>query len=295
MVSTINDFGVNRRIQVDATGAATGRNLDTIWGREYSYGRGRGRYVAPVGEATARIGGRTRADVGWRTVDSADELYGAWDRFIRQGGEGPNATAFGRMRMGAYNFFGGGAHTVDATGRIATGEMSALNRVFARAGGVGTMLPAGIALYFAGKDAHKGYQENGVFGAITGAAKGYATGALGSRIVGMSLMNPLTSGLGWGAVGAAAYTGYKTFAVRNEGNEIMRSKKMSLSGWQRGPTQAFTSSTAMTMRGRSMMAMENSRFNAMKALGNEAYLATAPKSRYANSTSIGNSAPVLSY
>lgn len=295
MVSTINDFGINRRIEVDATGTTTGRNMDTAWGRQYLHGRGRGMYVAPVGDAAVEIGGRMRRDVGWRTVQNTDELYGAWDRYIKQGAHGPNANFFGQMRNRMYEMLGGGSHTLNATGGIATGEMSAANRFLARAGGVGTMLPAGIALYFAGKDAHKGYQENGVFGAITGAAKGYATGAMGSRVVGMSLMNPATAGLGFAAVGAVGYTGYKTFAVRNEGNEIMQQKRMSMSGWQKGPTQAFTTSSAMTMRGRSIMAMENSRFNAMKALGNEAYMASAPKSRYANSTSIGNSAPILSY
>jgi hypothetical protein len=294
MASTINDFGFQSRIEVDSAGAATGRDLRTTWGREWTT-RGRGNYVAPVAaarEVTSTTGGRTRTDVGWRSVRNVEEMYGTWDDYIRQGA---NNSFFGNLRLRAYEFLGGGSAIRDDAGRIVGGQMSGVNRFIARAGGVGTMLPAGIATYFAAKDAIKGYDENGVFGAITGAAKGYVTGAMGSRVIGMSLLNPLTAGVGAAALGGMAYSAYKTFSVRSEGNEYLKQKKMSVSGWQRGPSQAFGSSIAMTMRQRSIQAMENSKFNGMKSLGNESFMMSAPRSRYANSTAIGNAVPIIAY
>jgi len=292
MASTINDFGFQSRIEVDSAGRATGRDLRTSWGREWTT-RGRGSYVAPVSaarEVSSTIAGRTRTDVGWRSVRNVEEMYGHWDDFIRG-----DQSLSGQFRLRAYEFLGGGSAIRNEAGEIVGGQMSGVNRLLARAGGFGTVLPAGIALYFAGKDAMAGYDENGIFGAITGAAKGYVTGAMGSRVIGMSLLNPATAGLGAAVMGGLAYTGYKTFSVRSEGNEYLRQKKMSMSGWQRGPSQAFSSSIAMTMRQRSIQAMENSKFNGMKSLGNESYMMSAPRSRYANSTAIGNAVPIIAY
>ena len=65
--------------------------------------------------------------------------------------------------------------------------------------------------------------------------------------------------------------------------------------WSRGATPGMDSQQANTIRQRSLMAMQNSRFNAMRAMGNESYMMSAPRSRYANSTAITGQTPMLSY
>jgi hypothetical protein len=57
----------------------------------------------------------------------------------------------------------------------------------------------------------------------------------------------------------------------------------------------MSSSIGASVRQRAINAMENSRFNAMKAIGNESYMMSAPKARYSGSTAIYGTSSMLSY
>ncbi len=253
--SVINDFGLNRR-QLEGGGF-----LNTRWGKEWT-AKGVKGFVAPGKD-------------GWKRVDGKKELYESWEKHIT-GDKSP----FGKLRNLAYKSLGG--------------KDSSANRWLARMGGFSTLLPAGIALYFAAKDAKKGYEENGILGGVLGAVKGYATSAITNRIIGSALMNPVKGVAAAAVLGGVAYTAHKVFDVRTQGNVYMQSKKESTS-WMRAPGLTIASSTVATMRQRAISAIENSKYSSMKSLGSEAYMITAPRSRYASNTMMGNTSPMMSY
>jgi hypothetical protein len=255
MSSVINEWGLNRR-ELEGGGA-----INTRWGREWTASGVKG-FVAPSGK-------------GWGRVDGKKELYESWEKHIT-GDKSP----FGKLRNLAYKSLGG--------------KDSSANRWLARMGGFSTLLPAGIALYFAAKDAKKGYEENGILGGVLGAVKGYATSAITNRIIGSALMNPVKGVAAAAVLGGVAYTAHKVFDVRTQGNVYMQSKKESTS-WMRAPGLTIASSTVATMRQRAISAIENSKYSSMKSLGSEAYMITAPRSRYASNTMMGNTSPMMSY
>lgn len=255
MSSVINEWGFNRRE------SATGGTIDTRWGRAWT-AKGLGKYVAP-------------AEEGWIRVAGKRELYTQWDDYIT------NSRAVGAgVRRFAYGLLGG--------------KNSSANRWLARMGGFGTVLPTGIALYFAGKDAVEGYHENGILGGVSGAAQGYLKAAVANRIIGGALLNPLVGIMGLGALGAAGYAGKRIFEVMTEGNLYLQNNRQRTS-WTTNVSMSIASSTVATMRQRAIAAIENSKYSSMKSLGNEAYMITSPRSRYASNTIMGNSSPMMSY
>ena len=133
MSSVINDWGYVRRQ------STTGGVIDTKWGRVWN-ANGTGKYAAP---GIARNGGIE----GWATVRSEKELYQAWDHYIMKS-EGLGSST----RRVAYRALGG--------------KGSSVNKFLARWGGVGTLFPGAMSLYFAAKDAIHGYQKEGLIGGI---------------------------------------------------------------------------------------------------------------------------------
>ena len=255
MSSIINEWGFNRRE------SATGGTIDTKWGRAWTT-KGLGRYVAP-------------AEEGWMRVSGKRELYTQWDDYIT------NSKAFGSgARRFAYGLLGG--------------KNSSANRWLARMGGFGTVLPTGIALYFAGKDAVEGYHENGIIGGVTGAAQGYLKAAVANRIIGSALLNPGVGITGLAALAAVGYGSKRMFEVMTEGNLYLQNNRQRTS-WTTNASMSIASSTVATMRQRAIAAIENSKYSSMKSLGNEAYMITSPRSRYASNTIMGNSSPMMSY
>jgi len=255
MSSIINEWGFNRRE------SATGGTIDTRWGRAWTT-KGLGRYVAPSEE-------------GWMRVSGKRELYSQWDDYIT------NSKGLGSgTRRFAYGLLGG--------------KNSSANRWLARMGGFGTVLPTGIALYFAGKDAVEGYDKNGIMGGITGAAQGYLKAAITNRIIGSALLNPIAGTAALGVLGAVGYASKRMFEVMTEGNLYLQNNRQRTS-WTTNVSMSIASSTVATMRQRAIAAIENSKYSSMKSLGNEAYMITSPRSRYASNTIMGNSSPMMSY
>jgi hypothetical protein len=109
------------------------------------------------------------------------------------------------------------------------------------------------------------------------------------------LLNPVAGLALASAGGVLAYTAFKVFDVRNKGVQYLRSGRMGKVSWATGNTPGMSSSIGATHRQRAMNSMNSSRFNAMKAIGNESYMMNTPKSRYSNSTAMNNTAPMLSY
>jgi hypothetical protein len=273
--SIANDFGFNRRVDIDSA-TATGGNVkyvDSFFGRVMG-GGGQAQYVHPVFN-------RLKTD-RWQAAESADDATRMWGKYFQEASESGGFTgAINKGKLKAFNFFGG--------------ETSFINRTLTRAGGLGTLVPVGMAAYGAIGDFKEGYRDGGIVGGTVSAATGYlAWGAIGKG-VSWALWNPGKAIAGLGIAAAATYTAYKTFDVKNKGVNYLKMGRMGGLSWNSGSTPGMDSAMAGTIRQRSLMAMENSRFNAMRAIGGESYMMAAPRSRYANSTAIYSQSPMLSY
>jgi hypothetical protein len=259
MSSVINDFGLNRRTGVNGT------HFNAHFGREWSRTSGRSGnksiYTAPMA-----VNGQHAV---WQKGLTKREMYEAWDKHILES-KGLGTT----FRRYSYQALGG--------------KYSLANKFLASSGGAGTLFPVGVSLYFASRDAIDGYRKDGIFGAITGAVKGYVTAAITNRIIGGILMNPGRGLIGAGVLLGAGYVGHKVFDVRNEGNARLQMGRMNMTSWRRGPSSSMISANVQAQKHRSITAIENSKYSSVRGMGNEAYMVTSPRSRYAGSTNIGN-------
>jgi len=264
MSSVINDWGFNRRMGAD------GSHFNAHFGRRWSRNGGfrQNNYVAPVVQQGS--------ETVWRRGLSKKELYTAWDDYIM------NSQGFGTgTRRVAYRALGG--------------KGSSVNKFLAIGGGFSTILPPAVSLYFASQDAMEGYKKDGIVGGLIGAAKGYVSMAIVNRIIGSALMNPLRATVAGGLLIGAGYAGNRVLGVLNDGNDYLKMGKMNLVSWKRGPGSAMISSNAQMQKQRSIAAVENSRYSSMRGLGNEAYMATAPRGRYGNNTILSNTHSMISY
>jgi len=175
------------------------------------------------------------------------------------------------------------------------GADSRVNQTIARLGGMGTIFPVAMMGMTAVSDFREGYRHGGIAGGLAGAAKGIATGWVVNKLLATALLNPVAAVVTGAALAATAYTAHKIFDVRNQGSNFLRQGRMQGMSWAKGPTAGMNGAMTNTIRQRGLSAMESSRFNAMRAMGNESYMISAPKSRYANSTAIHNVSPMLSY
>jgi hypothetical protein len=175
------------------------------------------------------------------------------------------------------------------------GRGSEANKMMTKVGGFGTVLPVAFNAIGVAVGASQGYREGGVGGAMLGGAKGLVTNAVHGQMIGAALSHPLLM-LGGASLMMASYkVGHGIFDVRTRGNNYLKMGRSGGLSWNTGSTPGMDSQVASTMRGRALMSMENSRFNAMKSLGNESYMMTAPSARYGNSTQIGSQQPMLAY
>lgn len=103
-----------------------------------------------------------------------------------------------------------------------------------------------------------------------------------------------STAIGLAAVGAVAAVGVGTILTgKEQGNRYLRQTRMSEFGGQ--VSASMHTRQAHTMRQRAMQSMQHSRFNAMRALGNEASFRHMPKARYGNSTGGIQPQPVMGY
>ena len=270
LASVANDFGLNRRIASYADKKAS-TYIDSWFGKSLS-GSG---YVHPVEEAGKVI---------WKSANTLDAAERAWSQHIATTAQ--NSTGI----MGALTKSRSFIH-----GTILGGQGSMANKALTALGGAGTTIAPLMTAGFIINDARNGYREGGVLGAAGGAATGYLQAALINKVISGVLLNPVAGLVGGGLLAATMYTSHKIFDVRNKGVEYLRMGRMQGLTWEKGPSPGMSGANIASMRQRSLNAMENSRFNAMKAIGNESYMMSAPKARYSNSTAINSIAPMLSY
>jgi hypothetical protein len=271
--SIANDLGLNRRISAYGADGTPSSFIDTFFGTTIRGGSG---YAHPLMDEAGRV--------AWTTASDINAATAGWGRHIEESFQ--KSTGIMKHLTGArralYNGIGGGAD-------------GSINKMLTRLGGAGTLVAPVLMGVTAISDFRQGYKKGGVFGGVASAGKGIVAGWITNKIVAAALLNPVTSLVAGGAIAAAAYATYKIFDVRNQGNNYLRQRQMQGPSWKTGPSAGMNSAMGNTIRQRSMHAMENSRFNAMRSMGNESYMITAPKSRYANSTSIHSTAPMLSY
>lgn len=271
LVSSANDFGLNRRLEAVAPGAggASEQAIDTFFGRVIgAKGAGGSKYFHPVFEA----GGK---EVRNRVADTLEDAVQGWEEYYAN----PANKGFGvNMGRRLFNMFGEGG-----------------KRFYTRVGGYSTLIAPVLMARSVLGNIREGYNEGGVPGALIGGFKGVAEGIVTNKIIGYALRHPII-GLGSAALMYGAYKySYGVFDVRTRGANYLRMGRTAGLSWANGGTPGMDSQMASTIRGRALMAMENSRFNAMKTLGGESYMMSSPKTRYANSTAIYNTAPMLSY
>jgi hypothetical protein len=281
--SIVNDLGFNRDLHESSTGIQknyVNSFFGQVWGSSSTgqYGKG---YVHPLMK-------KGQKEATWRVAGKLEDAMSGWDKYINETAE---AGEFGAgLKKKVWDAMKG-AETSPGVRAMGAG-----NRFLTRAGGMGKLISPAIAAYGVLGDAREGYEKNGIVGAVTGGVGGFIGGAIQNRIIGAALGNPYTAlAIGGAALTIGASVG-KMMSVGNEGNNYLRMKQMQrTSSWNRGPTHGMSSALGASMRQRSLAAMENSKFNTTRSLGHESYMISSPKSRYANSTAIGNTTPMLSY
>ena len=269
--SVINDFGLNRRIGSFDSAGKPSTFIDSFFGKSL----GSTGYVHPV----YRTG-----EAFWQVSSTLDDAYSAWKSYIQESYS--KSTGLMRFAQGArYSAF----KLLDNVGD------GWINKQLVRMGGLSTMIAPTLMGIGAVRYFRSGYREGGLVGATMAASTGIVGGMIQNKVIAAALLNPMYT-LGVGALtGAAAYTAFKVFDVRNKGAQYLRSGRMGKVSWAGGNTPGMSSSIGATVRMRAINAMENSRFNTMRAIGNESYGMSAPKARYSGSTSLYGVAPMLTY
>ena len=275
--SIVNDLGLNRRESAYGTNGKASAYIDTFFGTTVRGGKGFAHPSMEVSSSGTRTG-----RVVWSTKATAQEALEGWSTHIDDAVTHSSGVMRGmnRMRQFMFNLFGGKTSTV--------------NRTIARLGGVGTLVAPGFMGFSAVSDFRDGYRHGGIAGGLVGAVKGVATGWIVNKMMATALLNPAAAIITAAALGATAYTAYKIFDVRNKGSEYLKMGRMQGMSWNKGPSMGMNSAMANTIKHRSIMGMENSRLNASRSMGNESYMQSAPKSRYANSTAIHSNSSLLS-
>lgn len=159
---------------------------------------------------------------------------------------------------------------------------------------------SGLAMFnlaFTGAEALSSYsrarQEGKGFVSSVGAgAMGAGRVLVGQKLLSMALRNPYT------AVAAATVGGTVMLAKTAVNSAQMGNRyreQAHLSELTGNASRSMHTRPAATMRQRSLMSINNSQFNAMRSLGNEASFTHMPKSRYGNSTYSASPRPILGY
>ena len=269
--SVINDFGFNRRTGSFDTSGAPDSFIDSLFGKALKQDG----YVHPVFRAE---------EATWKIANNLQDAYQGWKDYINTSYQ--NSSGIGKLFQGVrYHGF----KILDSVGD------GWLNKQLVKAGGFSTVIAPALMAHGALGDFKEGYRRGGLIGGALKTVTGLISGLVQNKVIAGILLNPMTGLLGAGITAAAGYAAFKIFDVRNEGANYIRSGRMGGLSWNRGPTPGMSGSMAATARQRALNSMNNSKFNAMKAMGNESYMMNVPKSRYANSTGIHGITPVLSY
>lgn len=130
-------------------------------------------------------------------------------------------------------------------------------------GNMGARISGGMGLGFTALSVYQGYQENGIGGAVEGAATG-VLGSLAGNVLMSQLPNPVTWGLA--AVAAAGYGGFRFGQAATQYRKDLRKTELVT----RNSYNAINA--ASTDRARALQALNNSSMNARMSIGNEAQL-----------------------
>lgn len=174
-------------------------------------------------------------------------------------------------------------------------KMSVVNQFLARLGGAEHLIAPGFMFYSLYSGAKDGYREDGALGAVTGATSSLLLSMGQNYLIGAALGNPVAAAAILGGGGALLYSSYKIFDVKNQGNQYLKQGRMGGLSWNSGPTPGMSSQLNNTIRQRGIQAIEASRFNSMKALGNESYMYSSPLARYSNPAALNRLTPLSMY
>lgn len=280
LVSVANDFGLNRMVsEYGPDGKSTAKTIDSFFGRVIRGGQG---YAVPTFQAV-KENGKVINKVVWSTVDSLDNAAQAWSNHIKEAAQ--KTEGFDRYVAKARLKIHG----------LTGAPTSGVNKALAAAGGASKLFGPGLMLFGAVGDFKEGYREGGVVGGAVGAGMGIVKTKAMMEFGRAMLMNPLAGSIGALTIGGTIYSAHKMFSVSNQNANYIRMGRMQGLSFNSGNTPGMSGAMSSTIRGRALSAMENSRFNAMRSLGNESYMISAPRSRYANSTMISSQTPMLSY
>jgi hypothetical protein len=222
-------------------------------------------------------------------------LAGETDRsvlFMNRVVSGPGSR--GDQFLGKYVYEAGGkfhaAETVDDVISGAAQKGSKATKFGTKIGGIGNVLGIGFNFGYAGYMGLSTWRETGSIsqGAFA-AGKEFAVGLVAGKVIGGVMAGPGKALLPFVAAGIGVYS---VFNAKNVGNQYKAQRSMSsLSGQV---NQSTMTRNAYTIRQRSVQSMEFSKFNVMKALGNESSFSSMPKSRYGNNSGI-SAVPIMGY
>ena len=178
-------------------------------------------------------------------------------------------------------------------GKENTALRRGMHRMGLRGAGWGATMNLGFTSLLAVGDAIGAAKRGeGFVGSVGAGMKSFAVQLLQQRALSMALTNPIVGGLA--LAGGAAAIGISTVLKQKEqGNRYLRQTRQSELGGN--ISSAMHTRQAFTMRQRAMQSMQHSRFNAMRALGNEATFVHMPKARYGNSTHSVQPQPIMGY
>lgn len=174
---------------------------------------------------------------------------------------------------------------------------TAMNRGLFRAGLRGRSFGNTVNMGVTAITAIGGYREarrngSGVVGAAGHAGLDVGSLIMQQKLISFALGNPYAA-LAAGTIGGTIMLAKTAVNSVQMGNRYRQQAHLSeLNG---NVSQSMHNRPSATMRQRSLMSINNSQFNAMRALGNEASFTHMPKSRYGNSTYSANPVPILGY
>ena len=217
-------------------------------------------------------------------------------------------TAVFMNRIVNRQMFGQNAQFVTSEGQLAKSlkdamgksdiRNTAINRGMYRVGlkgygsAFGFLGPALVGLQGVGGYLSSREQGHGVVRSIGAGAANVATGLVATRVMSAVLRNPYAA-VGLATVGGAYMLARSTINAVNQGN-MYRSVRGAheLSGHASG---SMHTRPAATMRQRALASINNSQFNAMRSLGNEASFMRSPRSRYGDTSQGPVPRPILGY
>lgn len=287
-MSIANDLNFHSREALGST-AADPRYIDTWGGRVLlksgDSANGVKNYIAPTLQngKTAWISTSIMAS----GEDRVEAALGAWKHYADEISQSPQGKGF------INNFLW---HKSVRNKLLQSESMAGVNKqLYVKFGGVGNLVAPGFIAWSGYNGFKDGSRDGGIAGGLTGAAGGIVSGWLQGKAFGLALANPAVA-LG-AAVGIATigYSTYKMFDVKNQGNQYLQQGRMGGLSWNSGPTPGMNSIMNNTIRARGMQAIEASRFNSMKSLGNESYMYSSPLARYSNPGALNRLTPLSTY